>query len=161
MLIQAWTRFLMHSVVNDPQWCAEGSSKASRKTRIVFMSLRDEDSLCVVVGWTNMEVSNWLSCIRMILFISALEIIPCLLFVVYWFSPVQTFFLQPLVLCRPPGSSDRGILQARMLEWVAIPFSRVSSPPRDPTHLSCIARWILYHWARREAHSMLILLRKI
>ena len=29
--------------------------------------------------------------------------------------------------CRPPGSSDHGILQAGILEWVAIPFSRVSS----------------------------------
>ena len=33
--------------------------------------------------------------------------------------------------CSPPGSSVRGILQAKILEWVAIPFSRRSSPPRD------------------------------
>ena len=39
----------------------------------------------------------------------------------------------------PPGSSVHGILQARILEWVAIPFSRVSSPPRDQTQVSCIA----------------------
>ena len=31
----------------------------------------------------------------------------------------------------PPGSSVHGILQARTLEWVAMPFSRQSSPPRD------------------------------
>ena len=35
--------------------------------------------------------------------------------------------------CSPPGSSVHGILQARILEWVAIPFSRWSSPPRDRT----------------------------
>ena len=35
--------------------------------------------------------------------------------------------------CSPPGSSDRGILQARILEWVAISFSRVSSRPRGQT----------------------------
>ena len=35
--------------------------------------------------------------------------------------------------CSPPGSSVHGILQVRILEWVAIPFSRGSSPPRDPT----------------------------
>ena len=35
--------------------------------------------------------------------------------------------------CSPPGSSVRGILQARTLEWVAIPFSRGSSQPRDRT----------------------------
>ena len=33
--------------------------------------------------------------------------------------------------CNPPGSSDHGILQARILEWVAFPFSRESSQPRD------------------------------
>ena len=38
-----------------------------------------------------------------------------------------------------PGSSVHGILQARILEWVAIPFSRGSSQPRDPTHISFIA----------------------
>ena len=34
-------------------------------------------------------------------------------------------------LCSPPGSSARGILQARILEWVAISFSRGSSLPSD------------------------------
>ena len=48
----------------------------------------------------------------------------------------------------PPGSSVHGILQARILEWVTMPFSRGSSPPRDRTHISynaCIGRWVLYH----------------
>ena len=35
--------------------------------------------------------------------------------------------------CSPPGSTVHGILQARILEWVAIPFSRGSSQPRDQT----------------------------
>ena len=39
----------------------------------------------------------------------------------------------------PPGSSVHGIFQARILEWVAISFFRVSSPPRGWTHVSCIA----------------------
>ena len=48
-----------------------------------------------------------------------------------------------LTLCNPmdsspPGSSVRGIFQARILEWVAIPFSRVSSQPKDQTWVSCI-----------------------
>ena len=41
--------------------------------------------------------------------------------------------------CSPPGSSVHRILQARILEWVAIPFSRGSSQPRDRTQVSCIA----------------------
>ena len=41
--------------------------------------------------------------------------------------------------CRPPGSSVPGILQARILEWVAISFSKGSSRPRDRTQVSRIA----------------------
>ena len=44
---------------------------------------------------------------------------------------------------------------ARLLEWVAISFSKGSSRPRDRIHVSCIScigRWILYHWATKEAH---------
>ena len=41
--------------------------------------------------------------------------------------------------CSPPGSSVHGILQARILEWVAIPFARGSSQPRNRTRVSCIA----------------------
>ena len=56
--------------------------------------------------------------------------------------------------CSLPGSSVHGIFLARILEWVAISFSRVSSWPRDRTCFSCISfigRWILYHWAIWEA----------
>ena len=41
--------------------------------------------------------------------------------------------------CSLPGSSVHGILQARTVEWVAIPFFRGSPGPRDKTHVSCIA----------------------
>ena len=41
--------------------------------------------------------------------------------------------------CSPPGSSVHGIFLARVLEWVAIPFSRESSKPRDQTQVSCMA----------------------
>ena len=43
---------------------------------------------------------------------------------------------KPMVLVSLPGSSVRGILQARILEWVAVPFSRGSSQPRDGTRIS-------------------------
>ena len=47
-----------------------------------------------------------------------------------------------------------GILQARMLEWVAFPFSRGSSQPRDWTQVSRIAGRFSTVWATREAHLM-------
>ena len=43
-----------------------------------------------------------------------------------------------LMDCSPPGSSVHGIFQARVLEWVAIAFSRGSSQPRDPDWVSHI-----------------------
>ena len=49
----------------------------------------------------------------------------------------------------PPGSSVHEIPQPRILEWVAMPFSRGSSRPRDQTHISyvsCIGKQVLYHW---------------
>ena len=45
----------------------------------------------------------------------------------------------PMDDCNIPGSSVYGILQAKMLAWVAIPFSRGSSQPKDQTQVSCIA----------------------
>ena len=49
--------------------------------------------------------------------------------------------------CSLPGSSVHETSQARILEWVAISFSREFSQPRDQTCISCIGRWILYYWA--------------
>ena len=50
----------------------------------------------------------------------------------------------------PPGSSTHGIFQARILEWVAIPFSREYSGPRDWTQISRIAGRLFTIWATRE-----------
>ena len=58
-----------------------------------------------------------------------------------------------LTPCNPmdwglPGSSVHGILQARILEWVAMPSSRASSQPKDQTrisYISCVGRQVLYH----------------
>jgi len=60
--------------------------------------------------------------------------------------------------CSPPGSSCvYGIAQARILEWLAISSSRGSSWPRDWTQdsgVSCIDKWILYHWATWESQGL-------
>ena len=49
--------------------------------------------------------------------------------------------------CSPTGSSVHGILQVRILDWVAISFSRVSSQPRDWTQVSCIIGRFFTIWA--------------
>ena len=53
--------------------------------------------------------------------------------------------------CSPPGSSVHGILKAKVLEWADISSSKGSSLSRDRTCASSIGRWVLYHWATREA----------
>ena len=73
----------------------------------------------------------------------------------HWLSRVQLFC--KLMDCSLPGSYVHEILQATTLEWVAISFSRGSSRPRDGTHVSCINRWLLYHWAVGEAQTSLVL----
>ena len=63
-----------------------------------------------------------------------------------------------LTLCNPmdcslPGSSVHGIFQARILEWVAISFSRGSSRPRDQARVSHIVGRRFTVWVTREAHE--------
>ena len=78
--------------------------------------------------------------------------------------------LQPyLILCDPmgyslPGSSVHGVLQARLLEWVAKAISRGSSQPRDWTcisYVTCIGRWVLWlykellHIKKKKVHFLM------
>ena len=56
--------------------------------------------------------------------------------------------------CSPPGSSDHGIYQAKILEQFSISFSRGLSQPRDWTCISCTGSQVLYHWATREAQCV-------
>ena len=53
--------------------------------------------------------------------------------------------------CSLPGSSVQGIIPARILEWVAISFSRGSSQTMDLNQVSCVGKQILYHLATWEA----------
>ena len=61
--------------------------------------------------------------------------------------------------CSPPGSSLHGILQAKVLEWGAISFSRGSSWPRDWTLVSCIPGRHFNLWATREVLGCYFLLQ--
>ena len=58
-----------------------------------------------------------------------------------------------LTLCDPMDYTVHGIFQARILEWVAFPFSRGSSQPRDWTQVSLIAGGFSTYWATREAQK--------
>ena len=64
----------------------------------------------------------------------------------------KCYLLSHVRLCVIPWSV-RGIIQARILEWVAIPFSRGSSQPKDQTQISCIAGGSFTSWATRETQE--------
>ena len=57
-------------------------------------------------------------------------------------------------LWEPMDYTVHGILQARILEWVAFPFSKGSSQPRDRTQVFCIAGGFFTSWATREAQLL-------
>ena len=65
--------------------------------------------------------------------------------------------------CSPSGFSVHGILQVRILEWVAMPSSRGPSPPRDQTHvsyISCIGRQVLYPWCHLGSPNEIVLKKR-
>ena len=87
--------------------------------------------------------------------------------IVVWFMYAQSLQLCP-TLCNPmncslPGSSVHGILQARILEWIAMLSSERLFQPRDPARDSCfsfIAGRFFIHWATWEAPSNMADLNK-
>ena len=71
---------------------------------------------------------------------------PAYIYIVKW------KLLSRVWLFTTPWTIVHRILQARILEWIAFPFSRRSFQPRDPTQVSCIAGRFFNSWATREAH---------
>ena len=77
----------------------------------------------------------------------------------YYYGPYEVKSLSCVHLCNsmdcslPGSSSIYGIFQARILEWVAIFFSKGSSWPRDQTQVSHIAGRLFTFWATRESHG--------
>ena len=104
----------------------------------------------IALSWTE----QWMSVAH-----SAISAIRCNMFICCSYCLVAKLFM---TLCDPldynlPGFSVHGILQARILERVAISFSRGSSQPRDQTCIFCNGRHILYCWVMREAPIYLLM----
>ena len=100
--------------------------------------------MCVFVsacGWGRKKKSCSFRCFPWIVYkINVLAFFPSQSHLTLW-NPTD---------CSPPGSSVHGILQARILECVAIPFSRGSSQPRDRTQVCCTADRFFTVSATRE-----------
>ena len=75
----------------------------------------------------------------------------CIVSVCVWVCMKVKVTQSCLTLCDPMDYTVHGILQARIMEWVVVPFSREWSQPRDRTQVSCIAGRFFTSWATREA----------
>ena len=88
--------------------------------------------------------------------------VPLPVLIISWKVKVKVLVAQScLTLCDPmnhdlQGSSVHWISQARILEWVAMPFSRGSSQPRDWTWVYCIGRRILYRLSPQRSPNLLV-----
>ena len=117
--------------------------------------LSNAHSLNIIQSWNKMfefksvtlgHFSNF-SCILI-----EIKWVPVLHFLSKMWSEVLCLTLCDTIgIASPPGSSVRGIRQARILEWVAISFSRGSSPFRDGTWVFHTAGRFFTIWATREA----------
>ena len=115
--------FCLENPGDGGAWCAAVCGVTQSRTRLKWLSSSSSSSK--VSEWVNEWKS--LSCVQ--------------LFATPWTHRQRT----------PPISSVHGILQARILEWVAIFFFRGSSQPRDWTWVSCIIDRFFTIQATREA----------
>ena len=146
----------MESFVGTPQ------SVASQKLLHPPVDFKRSESQPGVGPLSNVPFS-YISCLSSLIcysFIPQGSLYPLvgnmLLLVFMCVCPITSDSLWPHELSLP-GSSVHGIIQARRLERVAICFSRGSSWTRDGTLVSFIGRWVLYHWATREAQYYLVI----
>ena len=100
------------------------------------------------MSFTNSWIFLKLMSIELVMPSNHLILCHPLLFLPSVFPSIRVFSSDPMD-CSSPGSSIHGIFQARVLEWVAVSFSRGSSPPRDRTQVSHIAIRCFYHLSHK------------
>ena len=128
---------------------SKGLSKSSPAPQ--FKSIKDDKHY--FQKWTAFWMATWPISLEFSLLSSQ---VPC---VVCVSRSVVSHSCNPMD-CSPPGSSVHGILQTRILKWVAIPFSKGSSLPRDRTLVSCIVYRFFTVWATMESSQTVIFLIK-
>ena len=124
---------LLFSCLNSILWCWKWSSGLRKNTRVNIMIT----SILSFYQWSCLACTD---CPQTVFL--------CICACVWVLSRSSHVWLCDPMDCSLPGSSVHGILQARILEWVALLSSRGSSRPRNWTwisYISCIGRWVLSH----------------
>ena len=107
---------------------------------------------CLFIGYSPIQNN----CLKFVFKRRNLAVAPALSWVLTYIQCTVIFFFflkaaqSCLTLCNPMDYIVRGTLQARILEWVAVPFSRGSSQPRDQTQVFHIAGRFFTSWVTRE-----------
>ena len=116
-----------------------------------FLVLLKLSQHCLFIGYTPIQNN----CLKNFFKRRNLAVLPTVSWILTYIQRTVIFFWKSLshvrTLCDPMDYVVRGILQARILEWVAVPFSRGSSQPRDQTQVSHIAGGFFTSWATRES----------
>ena len=158
MLRSGWSWWCFSRFARDFGWCLlQGAScrslvgrpravwRLSREISFLGLLSCDPDVMNVAVEGCMIENCHFRGMGNKTVFAN-----PC-----WWNVKMEVLVAQSCpTLCdpmdhNPPGSTVQWILQARILEWVAIPFSRGSSHTRDQTQVSYIAREFFTAWTTR------------
>ena len=116
----------------------------------------EENSLELSLAWVQVLLSHWLAIFSIIKWGKLITELTQRL-VVEWNNMYRKWKVKVAqsspTLFDPMDYTVHGIFQARILEWVAVPFFRGSSYPRDRTQVSYLAGGFFTSWATREAHK--------
>ena len=130
-----WRRYAIDMCwIKIPSWnqLGWGEDSPARRKQVTLENM-SKRSVCILIGWWEFFNTRKFSILK---FYSVnLSTMPCCCYL----ATKSCLTLCDPMDCSPPGSSVHGILQAGILEWVAIPLSWVSSRPRDRTHVSYLA----------------------
>ena len=113
-----------------------------------------QTSLSFTLSQSLLRFSESVMLSKHLLLCHALLLLPSVFPSIRVFSLSLRKLLSHVWLCDLMDYIVHGVFQARILEWVAVPFSRGSSQPRDQTQVSCTAGGFFTSWATREALSL-------
>ena len=146
LVLFLWRILINHQVVICASlygWRYQGQWKLSHLSNVkALMAELDQKPILCTTGQVLLKITAWFFLYNLYSVCGMCVCVSC---------SVVSDSLRPHGLYSSSGSSVHGILRARILEWVAIPFSRGYSWPRDQSQVSCMAGRFFTIWTTRKA----------